>query len=56
MEGITRGKGFVFGINLIIGLFLYKTQQITNLIQYGGAIYVPSTYNTTNTTNRSISD
>tara|TARA_B000000565_G_scaffold20712_1_gene14404 strand:+ start:54 stop:224 length:171 start_codon:yes stop_codon:yes gene_type:complete len=56
MEGIGIGKGFVLKINLIIGLVLYKTQQITNLIQYGGAIYVPPTYNTTNTTNRSISD
>ena len=56
MEGIGIGKGFVLKINLIIGLVLYKTQQITNLIQYGGAIYFPPTYNTTNTTNRLISD
>ena len=33
MEGIGSRKGFVIGRILIIGLFLYKTQQITDLIQ-----------------------
>ena len=56
MEGIGRGKGFVTKINLMIGLFLYKTQQITNLIQYGGTIHVTFTYITTNTTNGLTSD
>ena len=32
MEGIGIGKGFVSKINSIIGLVLYKTQHITNLI------------------------
>ena len=56
MEGIGRGKGFVIETNLLIGLFIYKTQQITNLIQYWVAIHVPTTYNTTNTPHKLSSD
>ena len=56
MEGICRGKAFVVKINSIIGLIQCKTQQITNLIQCGVAIYVPPTYNTTNTPNKLLSD
>ena len=56
MEAIGSGKSFVIEINLIIGLFSCKTQQITNLIQYGVAIYFPTTYNTTNTPNKLSSD
>ena len=55
MEGIGIWKDFEFWINLIIGLFQCKTKQTINLIQYGVAIYVPPTYNTTNTLNKSIS-
>ena len=56
MEGIGMEKGFLLKINLIIGLILYKTQQIKNLIQYREAIYDLSTYITTNTTNELITD
>ena len=48
MEEINGVKGFVIEINSIIGLFSCKTQQITNLLQHGVAIYFPTTYNTTN--------
>ena len=53
MEGIARGKGFVIEVNLIVAIFSCKTQQITNLVQYGVAIYIPHTYHMTN---RLISD
>ena len=56
MEGIGKGKGFVAKINLIIGSFSYKTQQITNPIQCGEAIYFPTPYNTTNTLNKLLCD
>ena len=55
MEGIGTAKDVVIRINLIIGSFQCKTQQIINLIQYGVATYVASTYNTTNTPNKSTS-
>ena len=47
-------KWLSIGMNLTIGSFKRKTQQNTNLIQHGEAIYVPLTYNTTNTPNKAL--
>ena len=51
MEGIGAGKDFVTGINLMVGSFTCKTQQIRTLIQCGVATHIPLIYNTTNTPN-----
>ena len=46
MEGIDREKRIVIRMNLITDMIEFKTQQVTNLIQCGVAIYVPPNYNT----------